>query len=568
VSQAQRLGRSDRYRLLHQFAQDRIGSWWTAKDGILHRTVTVRVVGDELSSNKPFVERLQWHIRELIRPILVNGTLHPRLRHPCIPWILDHSSPVDVTQFLVLPSIQGELLVERLRTGALTYGEAARIAAEAAGALQAAHESNIVHGGLHAGNVILSPDGRPSILDFGIAVAAREVGRRSEDPVDVEMGVSSELTFGSELSAASDVAALGALLYQMLTGRSFTEGAVKAFPRTGSALPSMNGVPPEIGRVCVLALLADERTRPSAGDLRAALQLIAFAAPTRSEDEEETNQTGAMVRTYTSSSTVADSPAANGEADSPREPSVREADATPAESMPGETSSEARASIHEASRGPKAVVAEHGTLNGSVTGSKMDRRLGAGRRLPPTAGGKLSGASTERALRSGALSDGSSQSPEVENAQPVDQKPHSNSRSLGLRRMLGSRPGGSQLIVSVSVIVVVALGGAAIDRFRSDGPIPSRSGASNRPAIVPATENPPEGDLVVVPNTIGLSAREARQRLITDGLQFLEARPTQGTPGVVLGSDPPAGVSVPKATGVILMVGVSPDRWIPSRGVP
>jgi WD40 repeat protein len=143
-----------------------------------------------------------------------------RLNHPNIVAIHEVGRSQG-KPFLSLEFCPGGSLDRRLNGTPQSPPEAARLVATLAQAMQAAHEQNVIHRDLKPANVLLTADGRPKITDFGLAKKLDEVGRTASGAI---MGTPSymapEQAGGSkELGPACDVYALGAILYELLTGR-------------------------------------------------------------------------------------------------------------------------------------------------------------------------------------------------------------------------------------------------------------------------------------------------------------------------------------------------------------
>jgi serine/threonine protein kinase len=145
-----------------------------------------------------------------------------------------------------------------------------RICAEVSAALAAAHAEHVVHRDIKPGNVMLTPSGA-KVLDFGIAAA---VGSADPDPEGPVMGtpafVAPERFAGHPATPATDMFAVGTLLYQCLSGRlpwtagsptELVEAACKLDP---DPLPEIDALPPEVVDLCSRCLAKDPAERPTA----------------------------------------------------------------------------------------------------------------------------------------------------------------------------------------------------------------------------------------------------------------------------------------------------------------
>ena len=144
------------------------------------------------------------------------------LQHPHILGLID-SGEVNGTAYYVMPFVDGESLRDRLhREQQLPIADAVRIATEVAGALDYAHRHGVIHRDIKPENILLH-DGRALVADFGIALAASKVGGTRMTETGMSLGtptyMSPEQAMGErEITARSDVYALGCVTYEMLVG--------------------------------------------------------------------------------------------------------------------------------------------------------------------------------------------------------------------------------------------------------------------------------------------------------------------------------------------------------------
>ncbi len=144
------------------------------------------------------------------------------LQHPHILPLFD-SGEADGFLFYVMPFVEGESLRDRLnREKQLPIGDAVRIATEVASALDYAHRHGVIHRDIKPENILLH-DGRALVADFGIALAASKAGGTRMTETGMSLGtphyMSPEQAMGErEITARSDVYALGAMTYEMLVG--------------------------------------------------------------------------------------------------------------------------------------------------------------------------------------------------------------------------------------------------------------------------------------------------------------------------------------------------------------
>jgi serine/threonine protein kinase len=257
-----------RYRLRRRIAAGGMGTVWEADDEVLHRQVAVKVISDALASDEKFVERF---LRE--------ARAAAGLSHPNVAGVFDYGED-DHAQYIVLELLRGETLADRLqRLGRLPWTEAVPIAAQIAMALEEAHAGGIVHRDVKPGNIMLSPDGRVKVMDFGIASASRE---SSLTLTGAAMGTASyvapEQASGERATPASDIYSLGVVLYEMLTGAppfvAETPVAVAAAHIKEAPVPIrdlVSDVPEHVAAACERALAKDPSDRPASAAAFAAM---------------------------------------------------------------------------------------------------------------------------------------------------------------------------------------------------------------------------------------------------------------------------------------------------------
>ncbi len=187
------------------------------------------------------------------------------LQHPHILSLHD-SGEVGGTVYYVMPYIEGESLRDRLdREKQLPVADAVRLAGEVAGALDYAHRHGVIHRDIKPENILLH-DGRATVADFGIALAASSAGGSRMTETGMSLGtphyMSPEQAMGErELDARTDIYALGCVLYEMLTGEPPFNGptaqAIVAKVMASEAEPVTTirkTVPPEVADAVHAAL--------------------------------------------------------------------------------------------------------------------------------------------------------------------------------------------------------------------------------------------------------------------------------------------------------------------------
>src|SRR6266571_4872670 len=204
-----------RYRIVERLGEGGAGIVYRAEDPRLERDVAIKVLSESALADERALRRFRQEARAL-----------SRLVHPNIATLFDFDSDAGV-DFLVLEFVAGETLARALGDGPLPEARARAIALEVTDALEVAHEHGIVHRDLKPGNIIITPRGRAKVLDFGLARFMPDAGSRSQSAtitgasalVGTVPYMSPEQVRDGHVDARSDVYALGALLFEMTTGR-------------------------------------------------------------------------------------------------------------------------------------------------------------------------------------------------------------------------------------------------------------------------------------------------------------------------------------------------------------
>jgi eukaryotic-like serine/threonine-protein kinase len=200
----------DRYLLERELGRGGMATVFLAHDQRHDRRVALKVLRQELAAVIG-AERFLAEIK-----------LTANLQHPHILPLFD-SGEADGFLFYVMPFVEGESLRDRLvREKQLPVADAVAIATEVASALDYAHRHGVIHRDIKPENILLH-DGRALVADFGIALAASKAGGTRMTETGMSLGtphyMSPEQAMGQrEITARSDVYALGAVLYEMLTG--------------------------------------------------------------------------------------------------------------------------------------------------------------------------------------------------------------------------------------------------------------------------------------------------------------------------------------------------------------
>ncbi|MGA8114630.1 MAG: serine/threonine-protein kinase, partial [Actinocatenispora sp.] len=209
-----------RYRLDERIATGGMGDVWKAQDTVLGRVVAVKILQSALLDEPGFVERFRAEAR-------VMATIN----HPGVVRVYDYGeTAIDgggQVAYLVMEHVDGEALSHTLsRVGRLTPERTMNLVSQAGEALAAAHEHGIVHRDVKPGNLLVRPDGKLVLTDFGIARSAMSGQLTTAGSIlGTASYVSPEQATGSgDITAASDVYSLGVVGYQCLSGHRPFEG--------------------------------------------------------------------------------------------------------------------------------------------------------------------------------------------------------------------------------------------------------------------------------------------------------------------------------------------------------
>ncbi|HEU5410484.1 MAG TPA: protein kinase, partial [Candidatus Acidoferrales bacterium] len=266
-----------------------MGEVYRARDTRLGRDVAVKILPQHLNEKPDARQRFEREARA------ISSLNHP---HICTLYDIGHQ---DGTDFLVMELLEGETLAKRLERGPLATAELLRIGIEVSDALDKAHRKGILHRDLKPSNIMLTKSGA-KLMDFGLAKAAGDGASPALETLTQSLNPSARTTpvtqqgtivgtfqymapeqmEGKDADARSDIFSLGAVLYEMATGKRAFEGKTTAsviaaiLEREPPAISTVQPMsPPALDRAVKICLAKDPDERfQSAHDVKLQLEWI------------------------------------------------------------------------------------------------------------------------------------------------------------------------------------------------------------------------------------------------------------------------------------------------------
>jgi eukaryotic-like serine/threonine-protein kinase len=270
-----------RYAIIERIGAGGMGIVYKARDPRLKRDVAIKVLPPEAASDGDRCARFEHEAQAA-----------SALNHPNIATIYEIATDAGTT-FIAMEYVPGRTLAETIPRRGLNLSEALRYAVQIADALARAHGSGIIHRDLKPGNIIVTPEGRVKLLDFGLAKLVQrddnvsaDVTRTTGDLTAEGMVVgttrymSPEQARGKPVDARTDIFSFGAVLYEMIAGRhafhgdSVLEIATAVVRDTPKPLSEVTpDVPRDLERIVTRCLRKDpDRRFQTAADLKVALE--------------------------------------------------------------------------------------------------------------------------------------------------------------------------------------------------------------------------------------------------------------------------------------------------------
>ncbi len=264
-----------RYTLLNELGRGGMAVVWHARDEVLGRSVAVKVLAGRYAGDAQSRAR-----------ILAEARAAATLSHPNIAQVYDFGESDEnghAVPYVVMELIHGITLQQRMRSGLIPPEQIFRICGQVAAALAAAHADGLVHRDIKPGNVMVTQEGA-KVVDFGLAAVAGPA-----DPADPLFGtpayLAPERLTGGPVEPASDVYALGVLMYRLLAGESpwtvdSTTQMLSAHVYVEPApLPRLGEVPTQVSALVNQCLRKEPGERPSAAQVATTLARAVVLKP-------------------------------------------------------------------------------------------------------------------------------------------------------------------------------------------------------------------------------------------------------------------------------------------------
>ncbi len=286
-------GEIGRYRIDRVLGRGGMALVYLGHDGELGRPVAIKLLADNLASDESFRARFMREAR-----------MAAGLSHVNIVRVYDVGQDADQRPYIVMEFVDGESLAETIaREGSLPPQRVQRIALDCCAGLQHAHAAGLVHRDIKPHNLLVDREGLTKIADFGVA---RSLGETQLTVAGSVLGsaryLAPEQAAGREVTPSADLYALGATLYQLLSGRTPHEGEslTEQLQRRGDRPPTpiselAAGVPEAFATAVMSCLEDDPLRRPrSASALALALTADDSQAATRILDAPPRERTLVM----------------------------------------------------------------------------------------------------------------------------------------------------------------------------------------------------------------------------------------------------------------------------------
>ncbi|HWQ43446.1 MAG TPA: Stk1 family PASTA domain-containing Ser/Thr kinase [Desulfosporosinus sp.] len=198
-----------RYEVLERIGAGGMAIVYKAKDLLLNRVVTIKVLREQFVTDEDFIRRFRREAQSAAS-----------LSHPNIVSVYDVGKEED-TEYIVMEYVEGRNLKEIIREYApLSTDQAINLAQQITGGIQNAHQHHIIHRDIKPHNILVTADGHAKVTDFGIARAVSSATvTHTGDIIGSVHYLSPEQAKGLQSNEQSDIYSLGIVLYELLTGK-------------------------------------------------------------------------------------------------------------------------------------------------------------------------------------------------------------------------------------------------------------------------------------------------------------------------------------------------------------
>ena len=249
-----------RYELTSRIAVGGMGEVWKGRDSVIDREVAAKILKEEYLSDQGFLDRFRAEARSM-----------GAVSHPGIAAVYDYGEETG-SPYLVMEYVPGEPLSSLIdRNVVLPEADVLELTAQSAEALGSAHRSGVVHRDVKPGNILVTPDFRVKLTDFGIArVTDQAPLTKTGQVMGTAQYLAPEQATGKGSTPKSDLYSLGIIMYEALAGRRpFTGDSQVAI-----AIAQVNTAPPElpttvsepIRRLVDSLLSKKQELRPESGE--------------------------------------------------------------------------------------------------------------------------------------------------------------------------------------------------------------------------------------------------------------------------------------------------------------
>lgn len=249
-----------RYDLTSRIAVGGMGEVWKGRDNVINREVAAKILKEEYLSDQGFLDRFRAEARSM-----------GAVSHPGIASVFDYGEETG-SPYLVMEYVPGEPLSALIdRNGVLPEGDVLELIAQSAEALGSAHRSGVVHRDVKPGNILVTPDFRVKLTDFGIArVADQAPLTKTGQVMGTAQYLAPEQATGKGSTPKSDLYSLGIIMYEALAGRRPFTGDSQvaiAIAQVNTTAPELPDTVSEPIRRLVASLLSKKQDqRPDSGE--------------------------------------------------------------------------------------------------------------------------------------------------------------------------------------------------------------------------------------------------------------------------------------------------------------